>query len=152
MFENPYVWNIAYMYVCLFESWLFSIRDIIRLTPKEWMFAYIETCTFGYMFAIMFLYIFNYQTFKMNQLTQTCLYICLYVRMFVCLCACMFTCLYVCMFVCLYVCMFVCMYVSITTLIISYYQFFNVLFCLKVWLLVCLLDNLKFHLMRIYFR
>lgn len=149
MFENPYVWNIAYMYVCLFESWLFSIRDIIRLTPKEWMFAYIETCTFGYMFAIMFLYIFNYQTFKMNQLTSN-----VFIYMFVCQNVCMFVCLHVYMFVCLHVCMFVClyvcMYVCITTLIISYYQFFNVLFCLKAWLLVCLLDNLKFHLMRIY--
>lgn len=132
MFENTYVWNIVYMYVWLFESWLFSIRDIIRLIPTEWMFAYIETCTFGYMFAIMFLYIFKYQTFKTNKLTSNAF-------------TCMFVCMYACMFAFLYVCIFV-----ITTSIISYYQFFNVLFCLKVWLLVCLLDNLKFHLMRIY--
>lgn len=120
MFENPYVWNIAYMDVCLFESWLFSIRDFIRLTPKEWMFAYIETCTFGYMFAIMFLYIFNYQTFKMNQLTSNVfiyMFVCQNVCMFVCLHVYMFVCLYVCMYVCLYVCMFVCMYVCL------YYDF-----------------------------
>lgn len=112
MFENPYVWNIAYMYVCLFESWLFSIRDFIRLTPKEWMFAYIETCTFGYIFAIMFLYIFNYQTFKMNQLTSNVfIYICLYVCVLACLHVCMSVCLHVCVSVCLHVCMYVCMFV-----------------------------------------
>ena len=137
MFENPYVWNIAYMYVCLFESWLFSIRDIIRLIPTEWMFAYIETCSFGYMFAIMLLCFFKFQIFETNKL---------YSNAFTYL----FACLYACMFTCLYVCMFACMYVCIATLIISYYKFFNLLFCLKVWLLVCLLDNLKFHLMRIY--
>lgn len=137
MFENPYVWNIAYMYVCLFESWLFSIRDIIRLIPTEWMFAHIETCTFGYMFAIMFLCIFKYQIFETNKLSSN---VFIY----------MFACLYVCMHVRTYDCMFEYLYVCITTLIISYYQFFNVLFCLKVWTLVCLLDNLKFFLMRIY--
>lgn len=94
MFENTYVWNIAYMYVWLFESWLFSIRDIIRLIPTEWMFAYIETCTFGYMFAIMFLCIFKYQTFKTNQLTSNAFTY-------------LFACLHVCMSVCLHVCVFV---------------------------------------------
>ena len=132
MHENMYVWNIAYMYVWLVESWLFSIRDIIRLIPTEWMFAYIDTCSFGYMFAIMFLCFFKFQIFETNKL---------YSNVFTY----MFACLYVCMFVCLRACMFV-----ITTSIISYYKFFNLLFCLKVWLLVCLLDNLKFHLMRIY--
>ena len=132
MFENTYVWNIAYMYVCLFESWLFSIRDIIRLIPTEWMFAYLETCTFGYMFAIMFLYIFQYQTFKTIKLTSNAFTY-------------MFACLHACMLVCLYACMFI-----ITTSIISYYKFFNLLFSLKVWLLLCLQDNLKFFLMRIY--
>lgn len=99
MFENTYVWNIANMYVCLFESWLFSIRDIIRLIPTEWMFAYFETCTFGYMFAIMFLCIFKYQPFKTNQLTSN-----EFTYMFACLHVCMHVCLHACMFVCLYIC------------------------------------------------
>lgn len=110
MFENPYVWNIAYMYVCLFESWLFSIRDIIRLIPTEWMFAYFETCTFGYMFAIMFLCIFKYQIFETNKLFSnafTYMFACLYVCMLVCLYACMPVCLHVCMHVWLCVCGFV---------------------------------------------
>lgn len=110
MFENPYVWNIAYMYVCLFESWLFSIRDIIRLIPTEWMFAYFETCTFGYMFAIMFLCIFKYQIFETNKLFSnafTYMFACLYVCMLVCLYACMPVCLHVCMHVWLCVCVFV---------------------------------------------
>lgn len=145
MFENPYVWNIAYMYVCLFESWLFSIRDIIRLIPTEWMFAYFETCTFGYMFAIMFLCIFKYQIFETNKLFSNA-----FTYMFACLYVCMLVCLYARMLACLYACMVVCLCICITTSIISYYKFFNLLFCLKVWLLVCLLDNLKFHLMRIY--
>lgn len=136
MFENPYVWNVAYMYVCLFESWLFSIRDIIRLTPKEWMFAYIETCTFGYMFAIMFLYIFNYQTFKMNQLTSNVfiyMFVCQNVCMFVCLCACMFTCLYVCMFACICVCMFACLYVCMFVLRLWLFLIINSSMFYSVW-------------------
>ena len=110
MCENTYVWNIAYMYVCLFESWLFSIRDIIRLIPTEWMFAYFETCTFGYMFAIMFLCIFKYQIFETNKLFSnafTYMFACLYVCMLVCLYACMPVCLHVCMHVWLCVCVFV---------------------------------------------
>ena len=110
-----------------------SVFFIIWLIPKEWMFAYIETCTFGYMFAIMFLYIFNYQTFKMNQLTSNvfiymfvcqnvCMFVCLHVYMFVCLYVCMFVCLYVCMLVCLYVCMYVCLYYDYDYFLLSILQ------------------------------
>ena len=67
-----------------------SVFYIIWLISTEWMFAYIETCSFGYMFAIMFLYIFNYQTFKMNQLTSN-----VFIYMFVCQNVCMFVCLHV---------------------------------------------------------
>lgn len=87
----------------------------------------------------------NIKLLKRINWLQTRLHICLYAYMFVCLYVCMFACLYVCMLICLHACMFV-----ITTSIISYYKFYNLLFCLKVWLLVCLLDNLKFFLMRLY--
>ena len=117
MFENPYVWNIAYMYVCLFESWLFSIRDIIRLIPTEWMFAYIETCSFGYMFAIMFLCIFKYQTFKTKKLTSNA-----FTYMFACLYVCMLVCLYACMFACMYGCVFMCLYYNFDYFLLSILQ------------------------------
>ena len=127
MFENPYVRNIAYMYVCLFESWLFSIRDIIRLIPTEWMFAYIETCSFGYMFAIMFLCIFKYQTFKtkkQNSNVFTCMFACLYVCMRACLYTCMFVYMYDCILVWLYTCMFVCLYYNFCYFLLSILQCF----------------------------
>ena len=92
----------------------------------------------------------NIKFLKRINCFQMRLHICLHVCMFVCLCACMLVCLYARMLACLYACMVVCLCICITTSIISYYKFFNLLFCLKVWLLVCLLDNLKFHLMRIY--
>ena len=129
MFENTYVWNIAYMYVCLFESWLFSIRDIIRLILTEWMFAYIETCTFGYMFAIMFLCFFKFQIFETNKLYSNA---------------------FIYLFACLYVCMLVCLYICYNDFDYFLFKFFNLLFCLKIWLLVCLLLYLKFFLIRIY--
>ena len=91
------------------------------------MFAYIETCTFGYMFAIMFLCFFKFQIFETNKLYSNA-----FTYMFACLYVCMFACLYARMLACLYACMVVCLCVCITTSIISYYQFFNVLFCLKV--------------------
>lgn len=109
MHENMYVWNIAYMYVWLVESWLFSIRDIIRLIPTEWMFAYIETCSFGYMFAIMFLCFFKFQIFETNKLYSNAFTY-------------MFACLYVCMFVCMYGCVFVCLYYDFDYFLLSILQ------------------------------
>ena len=143
--------NTRKLYICLktrmfgiLHIWMFvylkagcSVFYIIWLISTEWMFAYIETCSFGYMFAIMYLCFFKFQIFETNKLYSNAFTY-------------MFACLYARMLACLYACMVVCLCICITTSIISYYKFFNLLFCLKVWLLVCLLDNLKFHLMRIY--
>lgn len=134
------IWKLVVQYSIL-SGWY--QQNECLLTLKH---ARLDTCLLSCFYTSSII-----KLLKWINWPQTCLYICLYVRMFVCLCACMFTCLYACMFTCLYgsmfaclcVCMFACLHVCITTLIISYYQFFNVLFCLKVWLLVCLLDYLN---------
>ena len=123
MFVYLYVWkdllkqqNTRKLYICL-KTRMFGILHIcmfdylkagcsvfyiIWLISTEWMFAYIETCSFGYMFAIMFLCFFKFQIFETNKLYSNA-----FTYMFACLYVCMLVCPYACMFVCMYGCVFV---------------------------------------------
>ena len=125
--------NTRKLYICLktrmfgiLHIWMFvylkagcSVFYIIWLRSTEWMFAYIETCSFGYMFAIMFLCFFKFQIFETNKLYSNA-----FTYMFACLYVCMLVCPYACMFVCMYGCVFVCLYYNFDYFLLSILQCF----------------------------
>ncbi len=80
-----------------------------------------------------------------NEVTDSCLFVCLFILLSVCLFACLFVCLLVCLFVwlpvcsslvCLSLCLFVCLFVTLSI-------------CLFVYLFVLCLCSTTFHLLLI---
>ena len=149
------------LYICMFEKIYLNIRTLENYI-YVWKHVCLEYCI--HVCLISWKLVVQYSLLSGWYQQNECLLTLKHVRLATCLLSCFYTssnikllkwinwpqtCLHICLHVCMFVCLRACMFV-ITTSIISYYKFFNLFFCLKVWLLVCLPDNLKFHLMRIY--
>lgn len=119
------------------------------------MFGTLHTCMFVYLKAGCSVFAILSGWYQQNE----CLLTLKHVRLVICLLSCFYAssnikflkrinciqtrlhiCLHICLHVCLHACMFVYLYICYNDFDYFLFKFFNLLFCLKVWLLVCLMD------------